>query len=102
MEFTITNNSGSEIYIETLSLSWPVANNGTLQIINLHNSPIFNVVVSSSPVSIPSQYAWSTGSGTRRLDSGQTSTLSFLFELGAQSSGYSVHLVFDNGCVINK
>jgi hypothetical protein len=102
MEFNIVNNSGGEIRIETLTLTWPVSHNGALEAITLRTSPIFNVVVPSSPLSIPAQYAWSTGSGTRRLDNGQSGTLAFTFELGAQSSGYAVSIGFENGCVINK
>ena len=62
---------------------------------------IFDKKIASSPVSIPSEQPWKTGSGTRKLDNGQSGTLLFLFELGAQSSGYSVEVGFDNGCTIN-
>ncbi|MGD8456631.1 MAG: hypothetical protein PVF83_09625 [Anaerolineales bacterium] len=101
--FNITNDSGSAIIIDAITLSWPVGTNGSMEEITLGGVKIFfNNPVAISPVSIPVEYSWKTGSGTRKLDPGTSKDLEFLFELDAYNSGYSVNVDFDNGCTIYK
>ncbi|MGD8455076.1 MAG: tetratricopeptide repeat protein [Anaerolineales bacterium] len=103
MSFTINNNTPDPILISTITLSWPTSQNGSLQEITIDSIKIFfGNPVSSSPFTISdtSSPPWSTGSGTRKLESGQSRILSFIFETSAGWN--SVDVKFNNGCVIHK
>ena len=103
LTLNITNNSTNAITIDAIKLEWPDSYNGPLTEISLGGVKIFfNTPVASSPVGIPDDYAWKTGSGTRKLDPGASKDLVFLFDLGADSSGYSLEVLFDNSCMIEK
>jgi serine/threonine-protein kinase len=89
--WTITNNSGATITLDSMSLSWPVSNDALFNVF-LKGGMIWSGASTSSPTNISS---WSGGSGAREVDA--SANLEVFFGVAA-SSGYSLNLTFNNGC----
>ena len=89
--WTITNNSGGTITLESMSLSWPVSNDALFNVF-LRGGMIWSGASTSSPTNISS---WSGGSGAREVNA--SANLEVFFGVAA-SSGYSLNLTFNNGC----
>jgi serine/threonine protein kinase len=89
--WTITNNSGGTIKLDTMSLAWPASNDAMFNVF-LKGGMIWSGVSTSSPTNISS---WSGGSGAREV--GASANLEVFFGVAA-SSGYSLTLTFNNGC----
>jgi serine/threonine-protein kinase len=89
--WTITNNSGAAITLDSMNLSWPPANDALFNVF-LKGGMIWSGVLTSSPTSISS---WSGGAGARQIDT--SANLELFFGVAA-SSGYSLTLNFTNGC----
>jgi hypothetical protein len=98
--FNIDNKSGSSIIIDTVTITWP-AGNGSLEEIKLNTVTIFNDPV-APPSAVISSGDWSVGIGTRSIANNLNRNLIFVFELGADSTGYSVDVTFDVSCPIHK
>jgi serine/threonine protein kinase len=89
--WTITNNSGGTITLDSMSLSWPVSNDALFNVF-LKGGMIWSGASTSSPTNISS---WIGGSGARQVDA--SANLEVFFGVAA-SSGYGLNLSFSNGC----
>lgn len=101
VQFSIENNSGSQVELFEIVIGWPTGYNGDLKEISFGGNTIFDTQTGSSPLEIPLQANWKSGSQSkRRINDGEAKLLRFDFDLGAQSSGYSIAVTFDNGCTV--
>ncbi len=91
--WTINNNSTSTITISQITLSWP-SGNDSLDKIFLGTGKIWDQTAPSPSVVITS--GW-TGS-SKDIGGGSTKPLKFIFLSTAQNSGYSLSVIFTNGC----
>ena len=73
--------------------------NGNLKEIKLKNKKIYDIEIGPSPVTITT---WKEGTGIRKIGSGDTQTILFIFDVFAAASGYSIEITFDNGCTISN
>jgi serine/threonine protein kinase len=89
--WTITNNSGGTITLDTMNLAWPPSNDAMFNVF-LKGGMIWSGASTSPPTNISS---WSGGSGARQVDT--SANLEVFFGV-AGSSGYSLNLTFSNGC----
>ncbi|MBC8503861.1 MAG: hypothetical protein ISR58_17335 [Anaerolineales bacterium] len=92
----ITNESGSQSQIVSVDITWP-SDNGSLKEILFGNQQIFDNEVSPTSVIIPTDSPWKEGKEAERLiDDGETKTLEFKFNSGAESSGYYIIVTFSD------
>lgn len=105
MQFTINNASGGAITLSVLEMQWQSASNknGDLMSISLvSGNVIYNTksgpVGTDNDLDIPGDRAWAAGS--RVINSGTSPALIFLFDKGAEATGYLINLTFSNGCAV--
>ncbi len=91
--WTIINNSTSAITISQITLSWP-SGNDSLDKIFLGTGKIWDQT--APPPSVVITSGW-TGS-SRDIAGGSSKPLKFTFLSTAQNSGYSLSVIFTNGC----
>jgi serine/threonine protein kinase len=89
--WTISNDSGGTITLESMSLAWPASNDALFNVF-LKGGMIWSGVSTTSPTSISS---WMGGPSARQV--GSSANFEVFFGAAA-SSGYNLNLAFSNGC----
>lgn len=91
----ITNNSGASFTINSIQISWPAAND-ELEEIYLSASSIWDG--SENPPSATISSSWNGGDSRRTVSPFSDPNIAFYFDDYAQSSGYSLTIIFSGGC----
>ena len=90
--WTITNNSGGTITLDSMILTWPASNDAIFNIF-LKGSPIWSGYEPTSPTSI------TFSGGARQINS--SANLEVFFG-SAAASGYNLSITFSNGCQASR
>jgi len=98
-KFQLQNNYSNNLYISSLTLTWPDGDNGNLNHIYFKYNEIWNGEEETSPTTVSE--GWMGGSWRRRLDSGNIRWLEFQFQSDAIDSGYFASVSFYGlGCTV--
>ncbi len=106
LDVSVTNGSGIQLVLTDLTIIFQDTSNknGSLKEIKMKSGGNENQIYDTeggSPRVVDSN-DWKGGTTSdRTFSNGQNKTLQFLFDKGAESTGYSLTLVFDNGCSVS-
>lgn len=90
------NDGDLPVEITAISIDWP-GSNQRLDEVTLGGEGIWDKRDDSPPTAIDSNWA----GGSREIAPGSSSNLAFIFHKLAASSGYTVDVTLDNGCVVS-
>jgi hypothetical protein len=96
VSWSLFNGGTGIVEIFKIFLNWPFENN-ELTKIELGGNVIWEKKDKSPPTLIAG--GWLSGAN-RSIGSESSKTLTFVFDMEAKPSGYTLQVTFDNGCVI--
>jgi hypothetical protein len=91
------NNGATDVFVQSVTIDWPVGTNGDLQEIKLGKAKIFDTDVEISPVVVDVS---EKKEKDREIKEGKKEELKFKFENDADETlgSYDVTVTFTNGC----
>ncbi len=103
LETTITNNGDTVAAITGINVNWPDEPvSQSISMIAFNGVTIVNADDPLPPSDYPSEKNWTGTQGDRELGASDSKLLVLLFTDDLQVSGYSLTVIFDNGCMLSE
>lgn len=105
LEIKVVNDSPVDVTIKAMHFDWPlVPPTQELEKIEQDDDRIWDNGDSNPPTNIPGTIDgnWKGPSDWRRVRAESSDKLEFYFREDAEPGGYGLHLLFDNGCTVNR
>lgn len=101
LTLALTNNGGSALTINGLSVNWPSSPSQQLNSVTLGSTTLWKGVDNHPPSTFPDEFAWLASAGDRQIPAGGTRTLTLVFRETLEASGYNVTVTFQAGCQVS-
>ncbi|MBL8102968.1 MAG: hypothetical protein JNM02_10590 [Anaerolineales bacterium] len=103
IDMTITNTGSTLVTITAINVNWPdTPMSQDIKEVKFEGVTIVNSTDPEPPSKYPAERNWTGAQSDRELVASDSQLLEFLFQENLQTSGYSVTITFDNGCMINE
>lgn len=100
---TIKNNESTLVTITGISVNWlPTPESQMINEVKFNGVTIVNSSDPQPPSDYPSEKNWMGTQSDRELSASDSKLLELLFQDNLQSSGYSITVTFDNGCMLSE
>lgn len=103
LQLTLTNNGDAPVTIASIRITWiDEPDSQTLTEVRLDDVTIANADDPQPPSDYPSERHWSASQDDLMLAVSESNMLVFLFSEDLQLDGYSIDIMFDNGCTVGE
>jgi serine/threonine protein kinase len=90
--WSLNNGESSTITIHTIEIAWPIGNQ-KLEEVKIGGETIWEGESATTPITL--------GGGGQSLSSGASKEIVFIFKKAAESSGYTLHVTMESGCIVS-
>jgi hypothetical protein len=103
IDMTITNNGSTLVTIIGINVNWTdTPESQMVKEVKFSGVTIVNASDPLPPSDYPSEKNWTGTQSDRELAASDAKLLELLFEDNLESSGYSITITFDNGCMLSE